>query len=173
MLDGARSRCRVYGRRIWYVVSSWGMCHVFPPLPSEQEHLCLKLRQQQGSAHRNSPSQAQGQRQVKIPGKESRRSLGMPPGAEGLLLAHLLGLHWGWGRDNTGVKRSCEELPTDTDIGLLTQEGQRVGPWLQTTASPPCTALFPRRRGKTELSQFSSQSAAEYLYRRWKIKQVN
>lgn len=151
MLDGARSRCRVYGRRIWYVVSSWGMCHVFPPFPSEQEHLCLKLRQQQGSAHRNSPSQAQGQRQVKVPGKESRRSLGLPPGPEGLLLAHLLGLHWGWGRDNTGVKRSCEELPTDTDTGLLAQgrkKGSGLAPGCRPQPLPPAQPFFPAEEGK-------------------------
>lgn len=133
----------------------------FSSLSREQEHLCLKLRQQQGSAHRNSWSQAQGQCQVKIPGKEPRRSLGFPPISEVLLLAHLLGLHWGLRMDNTGSKRNCKEFPKDTDIGMLTQsrkKGSGLAPGCR--PQPLLPPLFPCRRGKTELSLFSIRSAA-------------
>ena len=86
----------------------------FSPFPSEQEHLCLKLRKQQGSAHCNSLTQLSGQPQAKMPGRGCRSSLGgFPPVPEFFLLALLLRLpsYWGLGMDNTGLQKEIRRVP--------------------------------------------------------------
>lgn len=106
---------------------TWCLCGErgwFSPFPSEQKHLRLKLGKQQGSAHRNSPSQLGEQSQAKIPGKGSRRSLGeVLPNPTGFSactcwVCTLAGV-WEW--ITLIGKRKGDGFLKKTGIGMLTQ----------------------------------------------------